>query len=134
MSAMTMDPTAGQVADVNGRLDSLLADRDPRSADDTTFWGAQFDAGLAWVHFPEGRGGMGVSPKLQQVVNQRIMEQGGRLPNNVNPMGVGMAAPTVLTHGSDDQMDRYLRRIFTVEDVWCQLFSEPGAGSDVANI
>ena len=45
-----------------------------------------------------------------------------------------MGAPTIVTHGSEDQKQRYLRPLFTGEEVWCQLFSEPGAGSDVAGL
>ena len=51
-----------------------------------------------------------------------------------NPIGYGMGAPTIVTHGSDDQQTRYLRPLFTGEEIWCQLFSEPGAGSDVASL
>ena len=51
-----------------------------------------------------------------------------------NAIGYGMAAPTILAHGSEDQKQRYLRPLFTCEDIWCQLFSEPGAGSDVASL
>src|SRR5258708_20567 len=52
----------------------------------------------------------------------------------INAIGIGMGAPTVLTHGSDWMKDNLLRRIFTGEDIWCQLFSEPSAGSDVAGL
>ncbi|HZB71159.1 MAG TPA: acyl-CoA dehydrogenase family protein [Acidimicrobiales bacterium] len=116
------------------RLDALLAEHDPKSTDARAFLGAQFDAGLAWVHFPEGYGGLGVSPKLQRVVNERIAAVGG--PNSYwrNPIGSGMGAPTVVTHGSEEQKQRYLRPLFTGEEIWCQLFSEPGAGSDVASL
>jgi alkylation response protein AidB-like acyl-CoA dehydrogenase len=118
---------------VNERLDALLAEHDPKG-DARAFLGAQFDAGLAWVHFPEGYGGLGVSPKLQRVVNERIAAVGG--PNSYwrNPIGSGMGAPTVVTHGSEEQKQRYLKPLFTGEEVWCQLFSEPGAGSDVASL
>ena len=51
-----------------------------------------------------------------------------------NPIGYGMGAPTIVTHGSDEQKQRYLRPLFTGEEIWCQLFSEPGAGSDVAGL
>src|SRR5206468_4341240 len=115
MTAISTEPTTSDTALVRERLDSLLDTNDPRSSDDSVFWGAQFDAGLAWVHFPEGRGGLGVSPKLQQLINERITDGGGHFPNMVNPMGVGMAAPTIVTHVSEDQQDRDLRRIFTVE-------------------
>src|SRR5215211_115869 len=116
------------------RLDALLTEHDPGSTDARAFLGAQFDAGLAWVHFPEGYGGLGVSPKLQRVVNERIAAGGG--PNSYwrNPIGSGMGAPTVVTHGTEAQKQRYLRPLFTGEEIWCQLFSEPGAGSDVASL
>jgi alkylation response protein AidB-like acyl-CoA dehydrogenase len=96
------------------------------------FLGAQFDAGLAFVSFPEGHGGLGVNPGLQRNVNERIVAAGGPIP----PMGIGhgMAAPTIAAHGSEEQMARWLRPLFTGEEVWCQLFSEPGAGSDVASL
>ena len=119
---------------VNERLDALLSEHDPKSTDATAFLGAQFDAGLAWVHLPEGLGGLGISPKLQRTINERIAEAGGPSPYYRNPIGHGMGAPTVVTHGSDAQKDRYLRPLFTGEEVWCQLFSEPGAGSDVAGL
>jgi alkylation response protein AidB-like acyl-CoA dehydrogenase len=117
---------------VSERIDQLLAEHDP--SDTKGFLGAQFDLGLAWVHFPEGRGGLAVSPKLQRLVNERTAEVGGPSPYWRNPIGYGMGAPTVLTHGSEEQKDRYLRPLFTGEEIWCQLFSEPGAGSDVASL
>ncbi|CAN5570835.1 acyl-CoA dehydrogenase family protein [soil metagenome] len=119
---------------VNERLDALLEAHDPKATDPATFLGAQFDAGLAWVHFPEGAGGLGVSPKLQRTVNERVFGAGGPNPFYRNPIGHGMGAPTVATHGSDAQKQRYLRPLFTGEEIWCQLFSEPGAGSDVASL
>jgi alkylation response protein AidB-like acyl-CoA dehydrogenase len=119
---------------VNERLDALLAEHDPKATDARAFLGAQFDAGLAWVHFPEGYGGLGVSPKLQKLVNERIAAAGGPNAYWRNPIGSGMGAPTVVTHGTEAQKQRYLRPLFTGEEIWCQLFSEPGAGSDVASL
>ena len=118
---------------VNDRLDQLLAEHDPKG-DVVAFLGAQFDAGLAWVHFPEGEGGLGLNPKVQKLVMERIAEVGGPNPYYRNPIGYGMGAPTVMSHGSEAQKSRYLRPLFTGEEVWCQLFSEPGAGSDVASL
>lgn len=114
------------------RCEQLLADHD--TSDVVGFLGAQFDAGLAWVHFDEGHGGLGLSPKLQSTVNARLAEGGAPHPYMRNPIGYGMGAPTVHTHGSDEQRRRYLRPLFTGEEMWCQLFSEPGAGSDVAGL
>jgi alkylation response protein AidB-like acyl-CoA dehydrogenase len=119
---------------VEALVDALLAEHPPATTDAVTFLGAQFDAGLAWVHFPEGNGGLGLSPKLQRVVQDRIAKGGGPHPYGRNPIGYGMGAPTIVTHGSDAQKQRYLRPLFTGEEVWCQLFSEPGAGSDVASL
>jgi alkylation response protein AidB-like acyl-CoA dehydrogenase len=119
---------------VEALVDALLAEHPPATTDAVTFLGAQFDAGLAWVHFPEGNGGLGLSPKLQRVIQDRIAKGGGPHPYGRNPIGYGMGAPTIVTHGSDAQKQRYLRPLFTGEEVWCQLFSEPGAGSDVASL
>ncbi|MBK9178162.1 MAG: acyl-CoA dehydrogenase family protein [Acidimicrobiales bacterium] len=115
-------------------VDELLAGHPPTSTDSATFLGAQFDLGLAWVHFPEGSGGLGLSPKLQRTINERVFAAGGPNPYYRNPIGHGMGAPTVVTHGSEEQKRRYLRPLFTGEEIWCQLFSEPGAGSDVASL
>ena len=119
---------------VDDLVTELLAECDPKSNDAATFLGAQFDKGLAWVHFPVGSGGRGLNPKLQRIVNERIFAQGGPNPYYRNPIGYGMCGPTVAVWGSDEQKRRYLRPLFTGEEIWCQLFSEPGAGSDFAGL
>jgi alkylation response protein AidB-like acyl-CoA dehydrogenase len=119
-------------SDVVERVDQLLSEHPPSETHPREFLGHQFDLGLAWVHFPDGCGGLGVSPKLQKLVDERLRGAGAPFTAMRNPIGLGMAAPTIVTHGSDDQKQRYLRPLFTSEEIWCQLFSEPGAGSDVA--
>ena len=119
---------------VHDRCEELLAAHDPKTTRPAEMLGAQYDAGLAWVHFPEGFGGLGVSPKMQNLVNTKLTAAGAPLPYGRNPIGHGMCAPTIVTHGSDDQKRRYLRPLFTSEEIWCQMFSEPGAGSDVAGL
>ncbi len=119
---------------VSDLVDQLLAESPPKSTGPTEFLGAQFDKGLAWVHFPEGHGGLGVNPKLQKLVNERIYAEGAPNPMYRNPIGHGMTGPTVVVWGSEEQKTRYLRPLFTGEEVWCQLFSEPGAGSDFAGL
>ena len=111
---------------------ALLAACPPESTEPRAFWGEQFDRGLAWVQFPEGLGGLGISPSYQELVNDLLARAGA--PNNFayNGIGVGMAAPVLVAYAGEDQQRRFLRRIWTCEDVWCQMFSEPGAGSDVA--
>lgn len=110
----------------------LLAAHDPRTTEAPAFWGARYDAGLAWVGFPPGSGGLGLNPGLQVLVDDLLAEAGA--PENWyrNPVGLGAVAPALAAHGSDDQRRRWLRRIFTGDDVWCQLWTEPGAGSDLA--
>ena len=112
----------------------LLDEQPPGSTDPETFLGAQFDAGLAWVHFPIGYGGLGRSRKLQRTIDARLEAAGAPDRRARNPIGYGMAAPTIVTLGSEDQRRRYLRPLFTGEEIWSQLFSEPGAGSDVASL
>ena len=119
---------------VSALVDQLLAANDPKTTGAVEFLGAQFDLGLAWVHFPEGNGGLGLSRGLQKVINERLAKGHAPSPYGRNPIGYGMGAPTVVTHGSEAQRSRYLRPLFTGEEIWCQLFSEPGSGSDVAGL
>jgi alkylation response protein AidB-like acyl-CoA dehydrogenase len=121
-------------AAVETRIDDLLSAFPPDSVQPREFWGAQFDYGLAWVHFRAGDGGLDAEPGLQEVVDARLRTAGA--PSNLlhNFVGLGMAAPTISSHGTADQRQRYLRKIFTCEEVWCQLFSEPTAGSDLASV
>jgi alkylation response protein AidB-like acyl-CoA dehydrogenase len=128
MSTTTADALVDQ------RIDQLLAEHPPASTPPQEFWGAQFDLGLAWVQFPEGHGGLGLSPQAQGVIDERLRVAGAPSNFGRNPIGIGMGAPTVESHGSEAQKQRYLRPLFTCEEVWCQLFSEPGAGSDVASL
>ena len=122
-----------QEAQVSAALDAFLAANDPAKMDAKAFRGARYDAGLAWVDWPEGFGGLGVRPQLQRLVETRIKEAGGPAPD---PAGffMNLAGPTILTHGTDEQRRRFLRPMFTGEHLWCQLFSEPGAGSDFAGL
>ncbi|MGY6499548.1 MAG: acyl-CoA dehydrogenase family protein [Acidimicrobiales bacterium] len=129
---VTEDAATTNEARVRSLVEQLVDENDV--SDVTGFLGAQFDLGLAWIHFPEGHGGLGLSPKLQNVINADLASAGAPSPYYRNPIGYGMGAPTVVTHGSEEQRARYLRPLFTGEEVWCQLFSEPGAGSDVAGL
>ena len=105
------------------------------NADETSFRSALWDAGLAVVQFPEGKGGLGQSPKLQQVVDRTIRDAGRNFAAlAINTIGIGMGLPTVLTYGTEEHHEKHLKRIFTGEDVWCQMFSEPSHGSDVAGL
>ena len=115
-------------------LDDLIAEMDPATTDPIAFRAAQYDRGLAWVSFPEGNGGLGLSGSLQRAVDQRLRAAGAPAPTSGRFFGMFLAAPTIVTHASDELRRRLLRPLFTGDDVWCQLFSEPGAGSDLASL
>jgi len=122
------------LARVDPLIDDLLHSHDPKHTDPAVFRGAQYDRGLAWVHFPEGFGGVSLPPIVQRHVDRRLREAGASAPHTTLFFGLSLAGPTVVTHGSDDLRRRALRPMFTGEEIWCQLFSEPGAGSDLAGL
>ena len=127
---MSTDPAAL----VDERVAQLLDEADPKAMSQEEFRGRQYDLGLAWVHFPEGWGGLDVAPKHQKDVDARLRAAGAAPADSRHFFGLTMAGPTVVTHGSDELRRRLLRPMFTGEDPWCQLFSEPGAGSDLAGL
>ena len=131
---MVLASAQDSTAFVETAVDRLLHDHDPLTTDPREFWGAQFDLGLAWIHFPEGKGGLALDPAYQDLVDDRLAAVDA--PTNLmrNMMGVGMAGPTLIAFGTEEQQQRLLRPTFTCESIWCQMFSEPGAGSDVASL
>ncbi|WP_433421129.1 acyl-CoA dehydrogenase family protein [Microtetraspora malaysiensis] len=129
---MTADATWNEAA-VRERARAFLAANDPAVMDRLDFLRARFDAGLAWVHFPEGLGGLGAPRELQAAVESELRGTPDNRPGRIG-IGLGMAAPTILAFGTDEQKRRFLRPLWTGEEVWCQLFSEPGAGSDLASL
>ena len=125
--------TSSDIDIVEQALDALLAEFDPKKVDDRTFRGARFDAGLAWVHFPKGHGGLGLRPELNRRIEERVRQAGAKAQDPAS-FFMALAGPTIVTHGSEDVKKRFLRPMFTGEELWCQLFSEPGAGSDFAGL
>ncbi len=82
--------------------------------------------------WPKEYGGLSGEPWTQNIVREELARY--RLPTvGVNILGVGLAGPTLIAHGTEEQKARYLQKILTSEEVWCQLFSEPGSGSDLAS-
>jgi len=127
--------TALTADDLRGQVREFLAGHDPAATGRLDFLRARFDAGLAWVHYPPGLGGQGLPRALQPAVDGEFAAAGA--PNNSperNGIGLGMAAPTILAYGDDEQQKRWLRPLWTGQEIWCQLFSEPGAGSDLAGL
>jgi alkylation response protein AidB-like acyl-CoA dehydrogenase len=130
-TALTADQATPEA--LRERVRAFLAENDPAEMGKQDFLNARFDAGLAWVHYPAGLGGLGLSRTLQGVVDAEFAAAAAPLNDpDKNGIGLGMAAPTILAYGSDEQQKRWLRKLWTAEEIWCQLFSEPGAGSDLA--
>jgi alkylation response protein AidB-like acyl-CoA dehydrogenase len=90
------------------------------------------EAGLAGVTWPREFGGRGVGPIEQVTVNQEISR--AEVPGILDVIGIGMLGPCLIAHGSEEQKARYLGRLLHADEVWCQMFSEPCAGSDLAAV
>jgi alkylation response protein AidB-like acyl-CoA dehydrogenase len=103
-------------------------------ADATDILGVQYDHGLAWPTFDRGFGGLGLSPEAANAVSAAVQAVGGVPPTSGDFVAVHQVARLIHDRGTVEQRHRFLRRIFTGEDHWCQLFSEPGAGSDLAGV
>jgi alkylation response protein AidB-like acyl-CoA dehydrogenase len=100
-------------------------------------WGRRWQAKLAdarWVgvHWPVEYGGRGASPLQVAIFNTEYSR--ARAPQLINRVGVNLAGPTLLAYGTDAQKQRWLAPLLRADEIWCQLFSEPGAGSDLASL
>jgi alkylation response protein AidB-like acyl-CoA dehydrogenase len=90
------------------------------------------EAGYVGITWPKEYGGQGLGPLEQVISNQEINRAG--VPGIIDGIGVGMLGPTIIAHGTEEQKQRYLAPMLHADEVWCQLFSEPAAGSDLAGI
>ncbi|MFC9552104.1 acyl-CoA dehydrogenase family protein [Rhodococcus sp. NPDC056960] len=112
----------------------VVAEHPPAATPLPELMGAWYDAGLTWVHFPLGLGGLDAPRSLQPLANRILREAGGPEPRTVNTIGYGIVAGTIRRYADTDLAARLLRPLATGEEKWCQLFSEPGAGSDLAGL
>ena len=128
-------PTTGsEQGEVLARARVFLRDNADAFGDTREFLARQFDAGLAWAHFPDGVGGCGASFSDHQAIVALFAESGAPDPRSVNSVGWGVIAPAIAEFGTRNLQERSLRRLFVGDDRYCQLFSEPGAGSDLAGL
>ena len=88
------------------------------------------EAGFVGITWPDEYGGKGAPYSHQAIVLEEFAR--AEAPNHMNVIGLGMAGPTIMAHGTEKQKRRYLPKILSAEEIWCQGFSEPGAGSDLA--
>jgi len=90
------------------------------------------EAGWAGVSWPQEYGGRGATLVEQAIFNEEFVR--AQAPSTANVLGLAMGGPTVIAHGSEEQKQRYLEPILSAEEIWCQGFSEPGSGSDLASV
>ncbi len=91
-----------------------------------------YEAGYVGMLWPREYGGWGATPMQQAIVQDEMARVGA--PPPINGLGIGFIGPTIIVHGTPAQKERYLRKILPAEEIWCQLYSEPNAGSDLASL
>jgi len=91
-----------------------------------------YEAGYVALSWPKEYGGQALDPVRQSIVNDELVQ--ARAPQLVGLSGLGLLGPTLITWGTEEQKRRYLPKILTAEEIWCQGYSEPGAGSDLASL
>jgi alkylation response protein AidB-like acyl-CoA dehydrogenase len=91
-----------------------------------------YDAGYVGLTWPEEYGGRGAPYSHHAIMLEELARH--EAPQHMNVIALGMAGPTIMTHGTEEQKRRYLPKMLTAEEIWCQGFSEPGAGSDLAAV
>jgi alkylation response protein AidB-like acyl-CoA dehydrogenase len=114
-------------------LETNVPGEEPATLEARRAWHRQlYDAGYVGMGWPVPYGGRGATPLQQAVVADEMARAGAPAP--INPLGIAIVGPTIIVHGTEAQKERYLRKILTAEELWCQLYSEPNAGSDLASL
>jgi alkylation response protein AidB-like acyl-CoA dehydrogenase len=114
-------------------LEANVPHAEPATLEARRAWHRQlYDAGYVGMGWPVPYGGRGATPLQQAIVADEMARAGAPAP--INPLGIAIVGPTIIVHGTEAQKRRYLRKILTAEELWCQLYSEPNAGSDLASL
>jgi alkylation response protein AidB-like acyl-CoA dehydrogenase len=114
-------------------LEAHVPRRELTTLDERRQWHRQlYDAGFVGMGWPVAYGGRGASPMQQAIVADEMARIDAPAP--INSLGIAIVGPTIIVHGTEAQKQRYLAKILTAEELWCQLYSEPNAGSDLASL
>jgi alkylation response protein AidB-like acyl-CoA dehydrogenase len=132
---MDLTYTAEDLA-FQARTRAWLAEHLPvklETLDDRKAWHRElYEAGFIGMGWPKAYGGWEARPMEQAIVAEEMARAGA--PGSINGLGLAICGPTLIVHGTEAQKQRYLRNILTAEEIWCQLYSEPNAGSDLASL
>ena len=133
---MDLNPTAEDRAfrtEVRRWLETNVPTGDVKTLDERKAWHRKlYEAGYVGMLWPKEYGGWGRTPMQQAIVQDEMARLGA--PPPINGLGIGFIGPTIIVHGTDWQKQRYLKKMLTAEEIWCQLYSEPNAGSDLASL
>src|SRR5215216_3439558 len=91
-----------------------------------------YEAGFVGMGWPREYGGQDARPMEQAIIAEEMAL--ANMPGPLNGLALGLLGPTLIVHGTDAQKQRYVPRMLTAEEIWCQLYSEPDAGSDLAGL
>ncbi len=118
---------------VRARLAENAPDEPLRTVKEKKAWHRKlYDAGYLGMGWPKVYGGREARPVEQAIVVEEMSR--ANAPGSINWAGLGLVGPTLIHHGTDEQRERYLRNILLGNEIWCQLYSEPNAGSDLASL
>jgi alkylation response protein AidB-like acyl-CoA dehydrogenase len=114
-------------------LETHLPRTELRTLDERRAWHGQlYEAGYIGMGWPRAYGGQDARPMTQAIAADEMARLNAPAP--MNHLGISIVGPTIIVHGTEAQKQRYLRKILTAEELWCQLYSEPNAGSDLASL
>src|SRR5215510_8857370 len=114
-------------------LEANVPRQELKTLDERKQWHrTMYDAGYVGMHWPREHGGQGWGPMRMAIASDEMARANAPAP--INGLGIGFIGPTIIIHGTEWQKERYLKKILTAEEIWCQLYSEPNSGSDLASL